>query len=64
MAFLQMPEEALQYKRQWVALSPDFLRLVGHGPTPKEALEKAKEGGEEHAVLLYIPDEWPHALIL
>ncbi len=64
MPAVQMPEEALQYKLQWVALSPDLLRLVGHGVTPDAALESAKDQGEEHAVLLYIPNEWPHTLIL
>ena len=64
MPVIQLPQEAQNYKRQWVALSSDFSRVVGHGPTPEEALKSAGEAGEQDAVLLYIPEEWPQTLIV
>lgn len=64
MPFLQLPLEALQYKRQWVALSPDLTRVVSHGQTPDEALQAAKDAGEENALLLFIPDQWPQTLVV
>jgi hypothetical protein len=64
MPVIHLPEEALNYKNQWVAFSSDFLRVVGHGPTAKEAHDDALESGEEHAVLFYIPKKWPDLLML
>ncbi len=64
MPFVQLPEETRLYKKQWVTLTPDFSKVVGHGKTPDEALKCAKKSGEAHPFLLYIPDEWPETLVV
>lgn len=61
---IRMTEDALNYKNEWVAFSGDFQRVVGHGVTTKEASGMAKEAGEEHAILFFIPEQWPDALVL
>lgn len=58
-----MTEEALRYKNEWVAFSPDFQRVVGHGRTPDEASAMAKKSGEE-GILFFVPEEWPDVLVL
>jgi len=60
---IQMTEDALKYRGEWVALSLDFQRVVGHGMRAKDAQEMAEEANEEHAILLFIPEEWPDAII-
>jgi predicted RNase H-like HicB family nuclease len=59
-----MTDDALKYKNEWVAFSADFQRVVGHGTTTKDASDMAKEAGEEHAILFFIPEEWPDVLVL
>jgi predicted RNase H-like HicB family nuclease len=59
---IQMTEDALNYKNEWVAFSGDFHRVVGHGPTPEEATAQARSAGEKHAILLFIPEVWPDQL--
>jgi hypothetical protein len=61
---IHMTDEALQYPNEWVAFSIDFQRVVGHGATAVEAQQMAKDSNEEHAVLFFIPEAWPEALIL
>jgi predicted RNase H-like HicB family nuclease len=56
---LKFTEDALNYRGQWVAFSEDLQHIVGHGKTPRIALQQAEDAGEEHAVLLYIPDRYP-----
>ncbi len=51
-----IPKEAFQYKNQWVALSCDFERVVGHGLNPEDALAQAEEAHEENAILHFILD--------
>ena len=40
---------------EWVALSLDETRIVGHGKTIDEAVKDAKEAGEERHILIRIP---------
>lgn len=46
------------YSNQWVALSEDEKRVVAAGKTVKEALEKAKEKGEDSPILTKVPTEY------
>lgn len=39
-------------KKLWVALSPEEDTVVGHGKSPKEALDEAKEKDIESPILL------------
>lgn len=64
MPVTQLPKEALEYKNQWVAFSLDFQRVVGNGADPESAVRMAKEAGEPHAILFFIPEEWPEVLVL
>lgn len=60
----RLTEEALKYKNEWVAFSADYQRVVGHGVTGKEASQQARDHGEEHAILLFIPEQMPDILVL
>lgn len=64
MPAVHLPEEAAEYKNEWVAFSIDLKRVVGHGLTTTEAVQMAEDAGEPHAFLLFIPDRWPDALVL
>ena len=46
------------YEGEWVALSSDQKRVMGHGPTPHDALEMAKEKGEKDPILFGVPDAY------
>jgi hypothetical protein len=61
---MKITEDVQNYKGEWVALSGDLRRVVGHGATGKEAHRQANEAGEEHAFLLFIPEYVPDILIL
>lgn len=61
---LEITEDVQNYKGEWVALSGDLQRVVGHGATGREAHHQADEAGEEHAFLLFIPVYVPDILIL
>lgn len=61
---MSFPEEALAFKNEWVAFSGGFKRVVGHGPTTTDALRMAEEAHEEHAFLIFIPEEWPEFLVV
>ena len=45
------------YKGEWVTLSQDETRLLGHGKTIEEALMMAKKKEEERPLLIKVPDE-------
>ena len=45
------------YQGQWVALSSDERRVLGHGKTIDEALEGSKKCGEERPILIKAPDQ-------
>ena len=46
------------YKGQWVALSQDEKRVLGHGRSIEEALMGARKSGEEgRPLLIKVPDE-------
>ena len=46
------------YKGEWVALSQDETRILGHGKTIEEALGLAKSKKEkERPLLLRVPDD-------
>jgi len=59
---IHLSDEALLYKGQWVAFSPDFKHVVGNGVTAKEAHDMARETGENLAFLFFMPERWPDAL--
>ncbi len=61
---IHITDDALNYRNEWVALSGDFRRVVGHGATPEEATAQADEAGEEHAILFFMPERWPDRLVL
>jgi hypothetical protein len=63
-AIKQFPKEIQNYKGEWVALSLDESRVVGHGKTPEEATNEAKRAGEENATLIYVPIEWPQMMVV
>jgi hypothetical protein len=42
----------------WLALNQDETKVVGRGENMKEALEAAKESGEDDPVLIWAPKEW------
>lgn len=58
-----MTQDAWKYKNEWIALSIDFQKVLGHGKTTTEALDMATESGEQ-GFLFYIPEEWPAVLVL
>lgn len=60
---IKMTEEALKYKDEWVAFSPDFQRVLGHGSTPRKASAMAGRAAEE-SILFFIPKQWPNVLVL
>ena len=51
------------YKGEWVALSHDEKAVLGHGRTIDEALQGAKERGEEHPILIKSPDQYTALLL-
>jgi hypothetical protein len=61
---IRLTEDALKYKNEWVAFSADYQRVVGHGVTGREAAQQAKNAGEKHAILLFIPEEMPDLIVL
>jgi hypothetical protein len=40
---------------EWIALSMDEKRVMGHGTTISDAVKAAKEAGEEQPVLIKMP---------
>jgi predicted RNase H-like HicB family nuclease len=42
----------------WLALTEDETKVVGRGETIAEAVEDAKEHGEDDPVVLWSPKEW------
>ena len=65
MPIKQLPPEADQYKNEWVAiLSNHQEKIVGHGKTPQEALDRAQQAGYSDPILLFIPAEWPRVLVV
>ena len=45
------------YKGQWVALSQDEKRILGHGKSLDEALAAARKVEEGRPLLVKVPDE-------
>lgn len=43
------------HKGQWVALEKDEVTVVGHGKTPREALNRAAESGVKNPILTKVP---------
>jgi hypothetical protein len=57
------PEERAQMllnakPNSWVSLSYDESTLVGTGPTYREAVDAARQNGEEDPLLIKTPEEW------
>ena len=42
----------------WLALTQDESKVVGRGETIAEAVEDAKDNGEDDPVVLWAPKEW------
>lgn len=42
----------------WLALNQGETKVVGRGENIQEALEDAKENGEDDPVLIWAPKEW------
>ena len=61
---IHITDDALNYRNEWVAVSGDFQRIVGHGLTPEEATDQADRAGEKHAILFFMPEHWPDRLVL
>ncbi len=51
------------YPGEWVALSQDETRVVGHGATIEAALKQAVQNGVEHPVILKAPDQYTSFLL-
>jgi hypothetical protein len=51
-------------KGPWVALSADEERVVAYAPELQEAIQKAKEAGENNPVVLRVPEAGASTLIL
>jgi len=51
-------------KGAWVALSNDEKRVVAYGAELQEAIQKAKEAGENNPVVLRVPEANAATLIL
>ncbi len=45
------------YKGEWVALSHDEKRVLGHGKTIEEALSMARKAEEGRPLLIKVPDD-------
>ena len=45
------------YKGEWVALSHDETRMLGHGKTIEDALAMAKKSEEGRPLLIRVPDD-------
>jgi hypothetical protein len=57
------PEERAQIllaakPNSWVALSDDESKVVGTGSTYREAVDAARQNGEEDPLLIKTPEEW------
>lgn len=52
------------YKGEWVTLSQDETRLLGHGQTIEDALAMAKQKTEERPLLIKVPDEQGAGFVL
>jgi Family of unknown function (DUF5678) len=57
------PEERVQMllrakPNSWVALSHDESKVVGTGSTYREAVDAARQNGEEDPLLIKTPEEW------
>ena len=46
----------------WLALSKDESKVVGRGENITEAVNEAKENGEDDPVLLWAPAQWMPAI--
>jgi len=46
------------YSNEWVALSEDEEKVVSHGKTVKEVIEKAKEKGVNSPIVTKVPIEY------
>lgn len=46
------------YSNEWVALSIDEKKVIASGKTVKEALQKAKQKGENSPILTKVPTEY------
>ncbi len=45
------------YPGEWVTLSHDEKKVIGHGASLEEALQQAMEHGEERPILIKAPDK-------
>lgn len=42
----------------WLALAKDESKVVGRGENIAEALDEAKENGEDDPLLIWAPEQW------
>ena len=57
MCWPRMTEDVLNYRGEWITLSGDLQKVVGHGKTLRESVTMAKESYEEHVFHLFVPKE-------
>lgn len=50
------------FKGEWVTLSHDEKRVLGHGNDINDALRQARDKGEDRPILIKAPDE--HSIFL
>jgi hypothetical protein len=48
----------------WIALSGDESKLVGSGSTYREAVDAARQNGEEDPLLIKTPEAWNDLVLL
>lgn len=63
MPVFTFPQEMALYPDEWVALSHDLTRVVGHGQTGMDAMAMADEVREKNAVLIFNPSYWPDTVV-
>lgn len=49
---IDLTKVILKYTSGWIALSPDYKKVVGHGQTIKKAVNKAQLQGIKDPVLM------------
>lgn len=64
MSVFQLPEEMAKYPGEWIALSSDLKSVAGHGVNGMEAMAMAEKAGEPNGVLVFMPAQWPDAIVV
>ena len=58
MEAIDLTELLLPYKNTFVALSNDYKKVVGKGPTVDDVVNEATGNGESEPIVMWVPNEW------